>query len=105
QDTTLTMAVSDRTLRFRDDTNFPFDTYRIRIRKDGWIRLTDGMHAFDGLFTANDDITKDAVAGIDEFLSSKDEALARIARETIVECLLNDKGRLALPYKSTDEIG
>lgn len=105
KETTVTMSVSDGSLRFTDDVTFPFDTYRIRIRKDGWLRLSDGWHAWDGIFTANEEITKNALAGIDEFLASHDESLARIARETIIDCLLNDKGRLALPYISTEEIG
>lgn len=90
---------------FLEDTLFNFDTCRIRIKAGSWFDPDDQQHEFHGNIAANEDITKNAVEGVDAFLNSKGENLAKIGRETLMQALLDKDGRLSIPFTSTEDIG
>lgn len=92
-------------LKFQEDTNFNFDTCRIKIKAGSWFNPDDQQHEFEGLIAANAEITKNSMAGVDAFLTSKGESLAKIGRETLMKALLNDQGLLTIPFTSTEDIG
>ncbi|MDB6133563.1 MAG: hypothetical protein JWM59_1806 [Verrucomicrobiales bacterium] len=90
---------------FLEDTHFNFDTCRIKIKAGSWFDPDDQQHEFQGLIAANEEITKNAVQGVDAFLNSKGENLAKIGRETLMQALLDKDGRLSIPFTSTEDIG
>lgn len=105
KDTPIKARIEGGLLKFVEDTNFNFDTCRIKIKTGSWFNPEDQQHEFEGVIAANEQITKDSLAGVDSFLRDKGESLAKIGRETLMQALLNDKGLLTIPFTSTEDIG
>ena len=105
QGTSIKARIESGRFLFLEDTNFNFDTCRIKIKAGSWFDPDDQQHEFQGLIAANEEITKNAVRGVDSFLNSKGENLAKIGRETLMQALLDKDGRLSIPFTSTEDIG
>lgn len=105
KDTQIKARIEGGLLKFVEDTNFNLDTCRIKIKTGSWFNPGDQQHEFEGVIAANEQITKDSLAGMDAFLRDKGESLAKIGRETLMQALLNDKGLLTIPFTSTEDIG
>ncbi len=105
RDTAVKARMINGLLEFEEDTNFNFDTCRIKLKKGSTFNPADQSHQFDGIFAANEKVSREALAGVDAFLKTKGESLAPIIRNTILKKLVNDKGQLAIPFTSTEDIG
>lgn len=105
RDTAVNARMIDGLLRFEEDANFNFDTCRLKIKSGSWLNPADQSHEFQGIFAANESVSKDAIAGVDAYLQTKGQSLAPIIRATLLKKLLNDKGLLTIPFTSTEDIG
>ncbi len=105
RDTSVNARMVDGLLRFEEDTNFNFDTCRLKIKAGSWLNPADQSHEFQGIFAANETVSKEAIAGVENYLQTKGQSLAPIIRSTLLNKLLNDKGLLTIPFTSTDDIG
>lgn len=103
--TSIKAKIEGGRFRFVEDTDFHFDTCHIKIKTGSWFDPDDGQHEFDGVISANEEITKSALGGVDAFLGSKGESLAKIGRETLMKTLLDKKGRLSIPFTSSEDLG
>ncbi|MES2709603.1 MAG: hypothetical protein V4726_23600 [Verrucomicrobiota bacterium] len=103
--TSIRARIEGGLFRFVEDTDFHFDTCLIKIKAGSWFNPDDQQHEFEGLISANGEITKGAMSGVDAFLSSKGESLAKIGRGTLMKTLLNGEGLLTIPFTSTEDIG
>lgn len=105
RDTAVKARMIGGLLRFEEDTNFNFDTCRIKIKTGSWFNPSDQSHQFDGIFSANEKVSTEAIAGVENWLKTKGESFGPIIRGTILKKLVNDKGLLTLPFTSTEDIG
>ena len=105
RDTAVKAKMSGGLLVFEEDTNFNFDTCRIKIKKGSTFNPDDQSHEFQGIFAANEKVSKEAIAGVEAFFNSKGESLGPIIRETVLTKIVNDKGLLTIPFTSTEDIG
>jgi hypothetical protein len=90
---------------FEEDTNFNFDTCRIKIKQGSTFNPDDQSHEFQGVFAANEKVSQEAIAGVEAYLKTKGESLGPIIRETVLKKLINDKGLLTIPFTSNEDIG
>lgn len=105
RDTAVKAKMAGGLLTFEEDTNFNLDTCRIKLKKGSTFNPDDQTHHFDGIFAANEKVSKEAIAGVESWLKTKGDSLGPIIRETVLKKLLNDKGQLIIPFISTEDIG
>lgn len=105
RDTAVKAKMIDGLLVFEEDTNFQFDTCRIKIKAGSTFNPADQSHEFQGIFAANETVSREAIAGVESFLKTKGESLGPIVRETILSKLFTDKGLLTLQFTSNEDIG
>jgi hypothetical protein len=105
RDTAVKAKMTGGLLTFEEDTNFNFDTCRIKLKKGSTFNPDDQSHHFDGIFAANEKVSQEAIAGVEAWLKTKGDSLGPIIRDTVLKKLLNDKGQLIIPFISTEDIG
>ena len=105
RDTAVKAKMIGGLLVFEEDTNFNFDTCRIKIKKGSTFNPDDQSHEFQGIFAANEKVSQEAIAGVEAFLKTKGESLGPIIRENVLKKLVSDKGLLTIPFTSTEDIG
>lgn len=105
RDTSVKAKMTGGLLIFEEDVNFNFDTCRIKLKKGSSFNPADQSHQFDGIFAANEKVSQEAIAGVENYLKTMGESLAPLVRDTILKRLLSDKGLLTLPFTSTEDIG
>ena len=105
RDTAVKAKMIGGLLVFEEDTNFNFDTCRIKIKKGSTFNPDDQSHEFQGIFAANEKVSQEAIAGVEAFLKTKGESLGPIIRENVLKKLISDKGLLTIPFTSTEDIG
>ena len=105
RDTAVKAKMIGGLLVFEEDTNFNFDTCRIKIKKGSTFNPDDQSHEFQGIFAANEKVSQEAIAGVEAFLKTKGESLGPIIRDTVLKKLISDKGLLTIPFTSTEDIG
>ncbi len=105
RDTAVKAKMIGGLLVFEEDTNFNFDTCRIKLKKGSTFNPDDQSHQFDGIFAANEKVSQEAIAGVEAFLKTKGESLGPIIRDTVLKKIISDKGLLTIPFTSTEDIG
>ena len=105
RDTTVKAKMIGGLLVFEEDTNFNFDTCRIKIKKGSTFHPDDQSHEFQGIFAANEKVSQEAIAGVEAFLKTKGDSLGPIIRDTVLKKLLSEKGLLTIPFTSSEDIG
>jgi hypothetical protein len=105
RDTAVKAKMTNGLLTFEEDTNFNFDTCRIKLKKGSTFNPDDQSHHFDGIFAANEKVSQEAIAGVETWLKTKGDSLGPIIRDTVLKKLINDKGLLTIPFTSTEDIG
>ena len=105
RDTVVKAAVRGGRLVVTEGVLFAFDTYRIKLDADSWLSLADEQHRFEGRLQGSTEVSRKALAGVDEFFRKKDARLAEIVRKNILTKITSEKGLLSIPFESTGEIG
>jgi hypothetical protein len=105
RDTAVKAKMTGGLLVFEEDTNFNFDTCRIKLKKGSSFNPDDQSHEFQGIFAANEKVSQEAIAGVEAYLQTKGESLGPIIRGTVLKKLVSDKGLLTIPFTSTEDIG
>ncbi len=105
RETAVKARMSGGQLVFEEDTNFHFDTCRIKIKQGSTFNPADQSHVFQGIFEANEKVSQEAIAGVEAFLKTKGDSLGPIIRDTVLKKLIKDTGRLTIPFTSTEDIG
>ncbi len=105
RDTAVKAKMTGGLLVFEEDTNFNFDTCRIKLKKGSSFNPDDQSHEFQGIFAANEKVSQEAIAGVEAYLKTKGDSLGPIIRGTVLKRLVSDKGLLTIPFTSTEDIG
>jgi hypothetical protein len=105
RDTSVKARMIKGLLVFEEDTNFNFDTCRIKIKQGSTFNPDDQSHEFQGIFAANEKVSQEAIAGVEAYLKTKGESLGPIIRDTVLKKLINEKGLLTIPFTSNEDIG
>ena len=105
RDTVVKAAVRGQQLVVTEGVLFAFDTYRIKLDAESWLSLTDEQHRFEGRLQGSTEVSRKALAGVDDFFRKKDARLAEIVRKNILTKITSEKGLLSIPFESTGEIG